>query len=504
MTLYERFQQLNLDFAAVGLLSGNTGIRYFCTPKGAEIIGRAGVDGIHYCFVEGFGEMVFAVSPMELPGHYVRPVARSFEDFLRLLLACGSADVIEQAYLRNREQFDMDVYESGFLEDDMAAAFDTLKTELDLTPMQEPFGYIKELQVSFDYSSIPYTEEYTDWGPEEPDWKQRRPAPEWKVYFDAGFWTHTGRDRPGKEILVNAEFTWGGKRWYIPAIYCCAAGVVIDFCKEIEPEEVRAFLDKWRLKTDGPGLSTEERMQLEAEHPQQMNFSAGMTLNGKTMCQKRGSGLAWTPEDCLPEGEHNSQETLWVLKHYRLDPSKGWAVSRCALPWAARRKPPLKNFQLHLEQSPRPEIPGPHFTEPKVGETIPFTHPLTGVEHTLTVLEYERAEFDPSHIQDNEWEYPTHYTGMRYTVVPELTGEQFSVQDCARGDSPRLKNAPDSSHAIMLVGFTHTATANAPRTACSSLYFEPVERVEWRMIFREKTLDDIDVAIFLDESNAKA
>jgi hypothetical protein len=46
---------------------------HFCTPKGAKVIGWAGVDGIHYCFVRGFGEMVFAVSPMNTPGTmYIR------------------------------------------------------------------------------------------------------------------------------------------------------------------------------------------------------------------------------------------------------------------------------------------------------------------------------------------------------------------------------------------------------------------------------------------------
>ncbi|WP_222860695.1 hypothetical protein [Paenibacillus antibioticophila] len=46
---------------------------YFCTPKGARMIGWAGVDGIHFCFVRGFGEMVFAVSPMNTAGNYVHP-----------------------------------------------------------------------------------------------------------------------------------------------------------------------------------------------------------------------------------------------------------------------------------------------------------------------------------------------------------------------------------------------------------------------------------------------
>lgn len=64
-TTYERHLKLNIDGSRVGLESGERESNYFCTPKGAKVIGWAGVDGIHYCFVRGFGEMVFAVSPRQ-------------------------------------------------------------------------------------------------------------------------------------------------------------------------------------------------------------------------------------------------------------------------------------------------------------------------------------------------------------------------------------------------------------------------------------------------------
>ena len=63
-TSYSQFQKKHIDLTPVGLEKSTDPGTYFCTPKGASIIGFAGVDGIHYCFVRGFGEMVFAVSPM--------------------------------------------------------------------------------------------------------------------------------------------------------------------------------------------------------------------------------------------------------------------------------------------------------------------------------------------------------------------------------------------------------------------------------------------------------
>ena len=106
MTLYEKYKKLDIDFSQLSLEPGDTNGGYFCTPKGAEVIGWAGVDGIHCCFVKGFGEMVFAISPANSPGEYVHPLARSFEDFVRLLLACGGLAALEQAWMWNRGEFD--------------------------------------------------------------------------------------------------------------------------------------------------------------------------------------------------------------------------------------------------------------------------------------------------------------------------------------------------------------------------------------------------------------
>ncbi|MCI9443433.1 MAG: hypothetical protein K2P04_05640 [Oscillospiraceae bacterium] len=55
MTLYEKYKKLGIDFSQLSLEPGDTSGGYFCTPKGAEVIGWAGVDGIHCCFVDGFG-----------------------------------------------------------------------------------------------------------------------------------------------------------------------------------------------------------------------------------------------------------------------------------------------------------------------------------------------------------------------------------------------------------------------------------------------------------------
>ena len=46
------------------------------------------------------GETVFCVNPMPLCGENVRPVARNFRDFLRLMLATGGAAAMARAALQ--------------------------------------------------------------------------------------------------------------------------------------------------------------------------------------------------------------------------------------------------------------------------------------------------------------------------------------------------------------------------------------------------------------------
>ena len=133
--IYRKFKQLPINFSALGLEQFPSASDYFCTPKGAKIIGWAGVDGIHYCFIREFGEMVFAVSPSNLPGDYVHPLANTFEDFLRLMLACHGLDAVEQAHAWGKDKFEeylLEYPESP----EQVENLGVLQKELGLTPME--------------------------------------------------------------------------------------------------------------------------------------------------------------------------------------------------------------------------------------------------------------------------------------------------------------------------------------------------------------------------------
>ena len=106
MTLLKQFQALGLDCSPIGLCPGPAQGGYFCTPRGMTVLGWEGCGGIHFGRIRGYGDMVFAVNPMPAGEQYIRPLAHSFRDFLRLLLACGSTTALEQMGDWTREQYD--------------------------------------------------------------------------------------------------------------------------------------------------------------------------------------------------------------------------------------------------------------------------------------------------------------------------------------------------------------------------------------------------------------
>lgn len=495
----EQFERLGLDTSCLGLMRATEEPGYFCTPKGAKTFGTAGVDGIHFCFVKGFWEMVFAVSPMNTPGEYVHPLSETFEAFLRLLLACGDTAALEQAHGWTQEQFDSFLLENP-ITPQQQAALDTIAAELKLTPMEQPFSYLKKVQNAFDDSRIPYTEEYAQCIPVEPK------LPEWKVYFEGNFWGHSGADKAGQEITVRKEFDWAGHRWLIPSVYSTAKGLVIDFCMRVPQAELRAFLDKWGIspENDGSDLSDEERMAADAENPLSVDFRTKATVNGRALRQSHGCGVCWNP--CFPE--LNGMEAKAVLEHYGLDSDDAWAICRVCLPWATRRRPQIKTLSVHLERNPA-ELPGTHFHVHAPGDTVSFVHPTTGVEYTLTVQEYEQQELPERAFPDANCEYPTHCIAMGYTVTPELGTNELTLQDCSPGDRPRQKCtdpcAPEATFdcCVGIIGgadgptavFITGSTRSHVRTACSSLHFEPTDDVEWRIVFHEKMTEDLELTL---------
>ena len=159
--LYERYNGLAIDGALIALSRQDNVTPYFCYPLNAQPIGYEGC--IMYCFIEGYGEMVFAANPESCAAQYVYPLADSFADFLRLILACGSVNPIEQIVWMNRTQFEEHLKEeAGIQTPRQKETLALLAQKLALQPLPDPFGYVKALQAGFDDSLIHYSSDYYD------------------------------------------------------------------------------------------------------------------------------------------------------------------------------------------------------------------------------------------------------------------------------------------------------------------------------------------------------
>lgn len=163
-SLYDRFKKLSFDGSWIGLENSDEIGGYFCTPIGATVIGWD--NGIHYCFIEGFDDVVFCVNPETCCDHYVYPLAVNFADFLRLLIAMKNTNTMQQVILWDKQAY-TDFVQSPY-EIEYAArkevndTIEVIRAELGIEPMENPFEYIKEVQSDFPYDTIKYSDEFYD------------------------------------------------------------------------------------------------------------------------------------------------------------------------------------------------------------------------------------------------------------------------------------------------------------------------------------------------------
>lgn len=161
----QRFRSMALKFSAIGLEQSEL-VPYFCTPVGAESVGRLGCDGIHFILLPG-DERVFCVDPaMGEPGTYVLPVAADFREFLSFVLFCRDASPLSQIGWLSEERFrdllktDAEAYWEGYFEE-KEAALNLLAETFELVPW-DPCEAVRTLQAAFDPSGLAFSDEYYD------------------------------------------------------------------------------------------------------------------------------------------------------------------------------------------------------------------------------------------------------------------------------------------------------------------------------------------------------
>lgn len=320
----------------------------------------------------------------------------------------------------------------------------------------------------------------------------------WGVCFHGSFWRRRAHERAGREVPVRQWFDWHGETWFIPAVYLCDEGWVIDLCKQVAADAVRSFIDKWNLGADDDGreLTLAQRMCIDIENPLNADLSVQVQwgcqkMNGTHSC--RASYIPFLAGDCKTAAR--------LVEHYQLDPAFGWAFWRVSLPWATGPAPALRPFSIKLAQSPT-ELPGPSFSVSAAGEQVEIVHPINGVRHVLTVqsLEPQKIQARRQNLPDG---YPDNFMLMWYTLAPDLPNDVFSVRDSQPGDTVACGASSDGA-SIGIIGGADGPTAIMIKDssdhadvhiACSSMHCRPAASVVWQSIFREKLRPDITVEI---------
>ena len=319
----------------------------------------------------------------------------------------------------------------------------------------------------------------------------------------------------GKEIRLDTVFIWKGRQWQIPAVYVCEEGLVADFCGRVEPEEIRAFYEKWGSR-EGERLSMEEEERLQQETPFDNHFRVEAQVNGGKTPVRMGCGTSWCPPKLRPGDEAVSAESdkaeELLVNEYGLDPGVGWVFWRNSFAWKEHVPESLRSLSFTFTEDPV-SVPGAHFwtRQGEAGKTVTFVHPTTGRTHVLTILGQE-----PESLQNREFPrelgiegWPIHFHVLHYQVEPELPDGELMISDCVQSDSIIRTEQPVAS-SVAVIGGADGPTSffvmgkqpdskayPKKRMAYSALHYTPAEAVEWKMVFRVESSIRAEVEVEL-------
>ncbi len=297
---------------------------------------------------------------------------------------------------------------------------------------------------------------------------------------------------PGRDVSVDKRFFWNGCSFWIPAVYICDEGIVLDICVEADREAVAVFLEKWRYlfekERQGKAPNRREYQQFRQENPLDEDFWPALSWNGISLQYEGGSGSRWIPPELYPIFA-NDVDAPGFMEQYHLSPDRVWQFRRDRFCWAEADSRELQTLTLTLSQRPKTYY-GLEFTPKETGEQIRIPNPLDGSECVLTVLGLNREKVPASHGEGLL--FPEHCVSIWYSLEPELPREVFSLADVQDSDQP--KRIGDSkiiggAYGVIVRDQEHPEA----HLDVSSVHFEPVESVTWQAQFRAKMVEDLTV-----------
>ncbi len=329
-----------------------------------------------------------------------------------------------------------------------------------------------------------------------------------EVYFGKNFWGKHRRGTPGKRKSIEKNFIFNGRSWRIPAVYVCEEGIVADFCVEVPLQEAKDYQKKWASRCQADMESEEELERVERDNPFYLRVEMSAVINGKSSGRCQGCGTVWNPlveeeeraalEAGQEEDSDQPPEEL-LMEEYGCRRDCGWVFLRKAFSWPEGEGGSLDFLTFQLKKEPF-FWPGPHFEAglEEKPENVTWTHPRTGVRHTLRVLDCEQEELNcefPNRIRGG-MEWPGHYLRLTYQVEPPVEPGELQVLDCQRSDQPVRMQGESGVAAISIIGGADGPTSifiagkkeKEPQvlSAFSSMHFTAVEKTRWRIRFQLK------------------
>ena len=358
---------------------------------------------------------------------------------------------------------------------------------------------------------------------------------EWKVLFDTNFWGSAREDDPafeaGTEIErplptvehpVNQVVSWCGETWMILSVYTCEKGLVVDYCKQTDPKELAAFVQKFRAAGLEDDFDEELFERLQLENPSAPNVLLRMSRGEVELPCQGSSGLHYMPVDLDADpdsdavgGEvENDPVALACMEHYQLDQSISFSISRAHFLWDEGHVEDLSGLTvIFYEQDVH--VPGEHFTLTGEKQEIPLVHPVSGEKFTLHIDHIEANELPKEHLErmnsirrDDEQEmmYPTHFETVYYGVEPESGADQLCLKACAKGDSPIAKGrGAVAASSVAVIGSSCGPTSIFVagkvkselrlKSMCSPLFFEPTPVREWYVTYYVKRRENLSIEL---------
>ena len=342
-----------------------------------------------------------------------------------------------------------------------------------------------------------------------------------EVYYGHNFWYQKKEGKPLKKFSVHkAEdplLKWGKSEFFIPALYVGSEGAVLDLCMRVPLSEIFAYMQKWEDAADRE-LSEEEMEQAERESPFFADFAVEMHLDGHRLRSESGCSTVWNP--CLTEQEEAREaEVEELMETYGCSREYGWLFKRESFEWEGTPALCPEKLECLFSAGKQPVTVGHFVTDgTDEGGQIELTHPVSGETYMITLrsCEAERHDGDWGE-RGTELEYPSCYQSLTYTVVPEISAGELTIQDCAKSDPPRKKNVlpaqEDGPTAYFLASSaavvpiysesgaetdgSHEAGEQKVWAACSALRFEPVDRIEWRAVFHIQEKENFHITAVL-------